>query len=528
MLRDAPAMSHASYPPHSPASSSDSSSGSGSDGERSHHEDSRQMAPLYTNSDPAKSISLQPYNGMSSNPQGSELPAVSPTAHSPEQRTSRPLDVSKMLNPTPIKSEGGVESLPGSISRRRNADEAELDTPQRISSTPQQPPFTRSLPPSPTDRYHAPEMHDNGNYGGSFPRNIKHPVPPSSRQRESLPPMIDPHNPRPHPTIETPPRRLTGPMGSPTVASAVPVQQPGGFPFPPINGPHPTQGPHSQPSLATSPNSSPYSRNQQQPPMSQGFTQPSPVYPMGPPFHDGHSSQPMVHSTSQPSYQSMHLAALEGLAIPVDTTAASKLADEKRKRNAGASARFRQRRKEREREMSTRIVELETRLKVVEEERDHYRNLAMKYAGTPLPNTISTSLANVAPPNMSRHNSHGLQLSPRTMARANQQHLINEGPYTSPAYAHVREEALGSPGIPLGRTLSTEGRRVGRAYSAGQVYPGAAPVGAPMGVAMDGPDRPIDAYAMKSRNGSFHHPRPTPISEHYNGRDPIKTEWVAR
>ncbi|KAF3918354.1 hypothetical protein ABW21_db0208149 [Orbilia brochopaga] len=524
MLRDAPAMSHTSYPPHSPASSSDSSSGSASDGERS-LEDSRHMPPLYNNSEPAKSISLQPYNGMTHH-RGSELPpAVSPTAVSPEQRSSRPLDVSKMLNPTPIKNEG--ESLPGSVSRRRNADEAELDTPQRISSTPQQPPFTRSLPPSPTDRYHAHEMHDSAAYAGGFQRNIKQPVPPSSRQRESLPPMIDPHNPRPHPSIETPPRRPTGSMGSPTVATAVPVQQPGGFPFPPINGPHPSQGPHSQPSLVTSPNSSPFSRNLQQPPMAQGYTQQSPVYPMNPPFHEGHSSQPMVHSNSQPSYSSLHL--LENLAIPLDTTAASKLADEKRKRNAGASARFRQRRKEREREMSTRIVELETRLKVVEEERDHYRNLAMKYAGTPLPNTISTSLANAVPPNMSRHNSHGLQLSPRTMARANQQHLINEGPYTSPAYAHVREDALGSPVVPLGRTLSTEGRRVGRAYSAGQVYPGGAPVGAPMGaVAMDGPDRPMDPYAMKSRNGSFHHPRPTPIPEHYNGRDPIKTEWVAR
>ncbi|KAJ6256725.1 hypothetical protein Dda_8592 [Drechslerella dactyloides] len=520
MLREAPAMSHTSYPPHSPASSSDSSSASGSDGERL-LEDTRQMPPIFTNSDSAKSISLQPYNGVS-HPQGSELPAASPTAHSPEQRASRPFDVSKMLNPTPSKVDG--ESLPGSASRRRNADEAELDTPQRISSTPQQPPFTRSLPPSPTDRYHASEMHESVSYG-NFHRNIKHPVPPSSRQREGLPPMIDPHNPPLPPTIDTPPRRPTGPLASPTVASGVPVQQPGGFPFPPINGPHPSQGPHSQPSLATSPNSSPFSRHQQ--PVSQGYTQPSPVYPMNPPFHDGHSSQPMVHSTSQPSYQGLHLAALEGLAIPVDTTAASKLADEKRKRNAGASARFRQRRKEREREMSTRIVELETRLKVVEEERDHYRNLAMKYAGTPLPNTISTSLANVAPPN--RHNNHGLQLSPRTMARANQQHLMNEGPYTSPAYAHVREEALGSPVVPLNRTLSTEGRRVGRAYSAGQVYPGGAPIGAPMGaVAMDGPDRPLDAYAMKSRNGSFHHPRPTPIPEHYSGRDPIKTEWVAR
>lgn len=64
--------------------------------------------------------------------------------------------------------------------------------------------------------------------------------------------------------------------------------------------------------------------------------------------------------------------------IPIDTTAASKSADEKRKRNAGASARFRQRRKEREREMSTRISDLEQRVKKVEEERDYYRDLALR------------------------------------------------------------------------------------------------------------------------------------------------------
>lgn len=73
--------------------------------------------------------------------------------------------------------------------------------------------------------------------------------------------------------------------------------------------------------------------------------------------------------------------------IPIDTTAASKSADEKRKRNAGASARFRQRRKEREREMSTRISDLEQRVKKVEEERDYYRDLALRSqrSGRPQP-----------------------------------------------------------------------------------------------------------------------------------------------
>ncbi|KAF3909749.1 hypothetical protein AA313_de0209829 [Arthrobotrys entomopaga] len=434
------------------------------------------------------------------------MSALSSTAPSPEQRASRALDVSKMLNPTPIKTDMGN----GSGARRRNADEAELDTPQRISSTPQHPPFTKSLPPSPTDRYDISRMKDGVNYG-TFPRNIKQPIPPSSKQqqqRDGPLPMIEPHQP-PTSAVGTPPRH-------PASLSSPVHQHPAGFPFPSINGPHgQSQQPHSQPPMTTSPGTSPFSRG----PL-QGYSQNSPVYPMNPPFHESHSAPHMSPSSSMQPYSGHHL--LEGLAIPVDTTAASKLADEKRKRNAGASARFRQRRKEREREMSARIVELETRLKVVEEERDHYRNLALRYAGTPLPNTISTSLGNNSQANISRHNNHGLQLSPRTMARANQQHLMNEGPYTSPAYAHVREEATGSPAVPLGRTLSTEGRRVGRAYSAGQVYPGGMPVGP------EGPDRPLEPYIIKSRNGSLHHPRPQPIPEHLNGRDHIKTEWGTR
>ncbi|KAK6333171.1 hypothetical protein TWF718_010994 [Orbilia javanica] len=496
-------MSHAYPPPHSPASSSSDSS----DSERHHDEPSRHIGQVSAKGDFIQKS--QPYGNMPPS-QSSEMSAASSAAPSPDQRASRPLDVSNMLNPTPNRGDLGS-------ARRRNADEAELDTPQRISSTPHQPPYTRSLPPSPTDRYDPSAMKEGANHG-VLSRNIKHPVPPSAKQRDGPLPMIEPHQPSTS-SSGSPPRHPAT-LASPATSHMHPA---GGFPFPPINGQHGSQPPHSQPSMATSPSTSPFSRTQPPHSLPPSYSQTSPVYPMNPPFHEGHSSSPMGRTTSQPSTYGLHLAGLEGLAIPVDTTAASKLADEKRRRNAGASARFRQRRKEREREMGARIVELETRLKVVEEERDHYRNLAMRYAGTPLPNTISSSLGNPQQP-ISRHNNHGLQLSPRTMARANQPHLMNEGPYTSPAYAHVREEAIGSPGIPLSRTLSTEGRRVGRAYSAGQVYPNGMPM------PHDGPDRPLveAAYNMKSRNGSLHHHRPQPsILEHPNGRDTIKSEWGA-
>ena len=59
--------------------------------------------------------------------------------------------------------------------------------------------------------------------------------------------------------------------------------------------------------------------------------------------------------------------------VPVDVTAASKVADEKRKRNATASHRFRQRRKEKERETSQNIAKLEHQIRDLAEERDYYR-----------------------------------------------------------------------------------------------------------------------------------------------------------
>ena len=61
------------------------------------------------------------------------------------------------------------------------------------------------------------------------------------------------------------------------------------------------------------------------------------------------------------------------LPVEVDVEQASKAANDKRKRNAGASARFRQRRKEKEREASQTISSLESRLRAVEDERNHYR-----------------------------------------------------------------------------------------------------------------------------------------------------------
>ncbi|KAI9713749.1 MAG: hypothetical protein M1812_006587 [Candelaria pacifica] len=76
----------------------------------------------------------------------------------------------------------------------------------------------------------------------------------------------------------------------------------------------------------------------------------------------------------QSSYQFMTFDTDQGpIQVPVDTQAASKMADEKRKRNAGASARFRQRRKEKEREAGHTIGKLEQQVRDLTEDTDYYR-----------------------------------------------------------------------------------------------------------------------------------------------------------
>ncbi|KAI9797098.1 MAG: hypothetical protein M1835_002086 [Candelina submexicana] len=79
-------------------------------------------------------------------------------------------------------------------------------------------------------------------------------------------------------------------------------------------------------------------------------------------------------SLGQSNYQLMTLDTDQGpIQVPVDTQAASKMADEKRKRNAGASARFRQRRKEKEKEAGHTIGKLEQQVRDLTEDTNYYR-----------------------------------------------------------------------------------------------------------------------------------------------------------
>ena len=83
---------------------------------------------------------------------------------------------------------------------------------------------------------------------------------------------------------------------------------------------------------------------------------------------------PLAGANGQATYQIFTLETDQGpIQVPVDVQAASKMADEKRKRNAGASARFRARRKEKERESSQQIANLESKIRVLDEEKEYYR-----------------------------------------------------------------------------------------------------------------------------------------------------------
>lgn len=91
-------------------------------------------------------------------------------------------------------------------------------------------------------------------------------------------------------------------------------------------------------------------------------------------FDSKDSYSPVASAMGQNTYQMMTLDTDQGpIQVPVDVQAASKVADEKRKRNATASHRFRQRRKEKERETSQNIAKLEHQLREVAEEREYYR-----------------------------------------------------------------------------------------------------------------------------------------------------------
>lgn len=159
----------------------------------------------------------------------------------------------------------------------------------------------------------------------------------------------------------------------------------------------------------------------------------------------------MGHST----LQLMTLDTEQGpIQVPVDVTAASKVADEKRKRNATASHRFRQRRKEKERETSQNIAKLEHRIRELAEERDYYRlerdffrsvasseqGLARLPPRPPSPRQVSLAQLGGENDSHEENNRHGRNTRRRTSAYEPATDIIppvNAGPPQIPRYGSM-------------------------------------------------------------------------------------------
>lgn len=339
-------------------------------------------------------------------------PTPPPSSTPPDQRSSRPIGVQNLLNPTTSRETTDTQS------RRRNADH--MDSPSRASPFTTMPRVsTPSLPPtSVTNRSPV-----NMTLPSITPPSVSVYPQPFAR---AVTPHMSPSSYGPGPvTMNNPsgtmdvkqslfvlPREHNGTGGRgglPDIATTTALpSEPYGAPLPPARSPpgrrgsqdsthyshmqnllekkggKPT-GPQSVASQGDSP-STQYSSYSQvshtpppAPPSSTGqpqsfftapFTAPGPASSMGQMGFETASGSTAGGST----YQMMTLDTEQGpIQVPVDVQAASKVADEKRKRNATASHRFRQRRKEKERENSQNIARLEDQIRQMEEEREHYR-----------------------------------------------------------------------------------------------------------------------------------------------------------
>lgn len=333
---------------------------------------------------------------------------------SPEHRP-RALHVSTILNPSPEspsnRSPHGYR--PYDIPRRRSlAQTGSPPSAQRGHMNPaeQGPNISHPSSPSisygpasdPADRYsNGPYPHPlnsaptarrsagtpvrsrslRGSSSSIVTKTEPHQPPPITAIRTEIrsEPMISRTLEPPQPTLHGPPPTLPPPPAPPT-----PIQP--SFSLPPVTSslaytsgptfPGATYTPINKPSTGSLISTTPTVQGLQAdflrkplvgaPPMSQGLStvhgEQGGVAAIGGPA--GHFA---------PAYPMMSLG---NMRIPVDTTAASKGADEKRARNAGASARFRARRREREKEMAEKIAHLENAVKRLEEERDGWKMAA--------------------------------------------------------------------------------------------------------------------------------------------------------
>lgn len=352
-------------------------------------------------------LSNSPQNGTyrSSTLQQSSNSSVSDSPNGSSSRPAGPVGMQNLLNPS-------GQDFSTNTSRRRSADHFDLPsstglaTPQMpVSGTSQSPrgnslpsltPPSSSIYPShagqPSRRIMTP--HTSSVYNG---HSATIGLPSGTIDATKSPFLGSQEQPLTagysgHPVVS---KGLIGPSGGP-VPNRSPPARPGSGALQ-LQGTQErrssaggvsTQLPGSQ-SNSPSTSYSSYSRYSRTPPAPHAVvatTQPSSFFA---PHRDGKSatttSMPQRYeskeafgrvagSSGHSTLQLMTLDTEQGpIQVPVDVTAASKVADEKRKRNATASHRFRQRRKEKERETSQNIAKLEHQIRELAEERDYYR-----------------------------------------------------------------------------------------------------------------------------------------------------------
>lgn len=343
----------------------------------------------------------------------------------PDQRSSRPIGVQNLLNPT---SNG--EATNGQ-SRRRNGERVESPTgdapftTMQRAATPSLPtpsiinrsPVNVSLPSitPPTINVYPQSL---GRSPSSYtPSPITMNIPSGTMDAKQSPFVL----PRDHTVVGGPgapslPELSRAPsiIGEPHMSSAPPSRSPPGRRGSQDSNRYERMqsllnrtggagtGPHRPASQSDSPSTqySSYSQvSRQTPPAPSSVPTGQPQSFFTTPFNASGPASTMAQlafdvpassgASGGSTYQMMTLDTENGpIQVPVDVQAASKVADEKRKRNATASHRFRQRRKERERETSQNISKLEQQIREIEEEkefyrgeRDYFRNLASRVPG---------------------------------------------------------------------------------------------------------------------------------------------------
>ena len=371
---------------------------------------SRTLPPIHDATQSGVSQSAIP--NISATQNVSVRPTPPPSSTPPDQRSSRPIGVQNLLNPTTGRETTDTQS------RRQNAEH--MDSPPRASSFPAMPRVsTPSLPPTSVTHRSPVSMtlpSITPPSASVYPQPLARAVTPHLSPSSYGPGPVTMNNPSGTMDVKQSPFVLPrdhngagGRGGLPDIATATSLPgEPYSASLPPARSPpgrrgsqdsiryshmqnllekkggKPT-GPQSVASQGDSP-STQYSSYSQvshtpppAPPPSTGqpqsfftapFTAPGPASSMGQMGFEAASGSTAGGST----YQMMTLDTEQGpIQVPVDVQAASKVADEKRKRNATASHRFRQRRKEKERENSQNIARLEDQIRQMEEEREHYR-----------------------------------------------------------------------------------------------------------------------------------------------------------